>query len=114
MYERDERHCEAERQRMSGQADLAMGAKARHAENRFVEALWIARAQGANSLETRAVISLLRLEEEVGEPRGALDKLTTALGSIAKWCSTTDTLEATAMIGRHDALVTSRNESGFR
>ncbi|MBL0126495.1 MAG: AAA family ATPase [Flavobacteriales bacterium] len=98
MYERDERYWEAERQRMSGDAELAMGTDAKQAIIRFRDAKAIAKRQGATSLELRAAISLARLEKELGDGNGALKELADVLATMTEGQSTQEVLAARAII----------------
>ncbi|MFZ1694176.1 MAG: adenylate/guanylate cyclase domain-containing protein [Flavobacteriales bacterium] len=75
MYERDERYWEAERMRLSGEAELAMGTEDKQAILRYKDALAIALRQGARSLAIRAAISLVRLENTSRSSHGAREEL---------------------------------------
>ncbi|MBK8497786.1 MAG: hypothetical protein IPL52_02945 [Flavobacteriales bacterium] len=102
MHERDERYWEAERQRMSGEAELAMGTETDQAVIRFKDALSIAKRQGAKSLELRAAMSLARVERDSGASNGAYADLRNVLTSMNEGHGTPDLREATALLAKQD------------
>jgi class 3 adenylate cyclase/predicted ATPase/uncharacterized protein involved in tolerance to divalent cations len=97
MYERDERYWEAERQRLSGEAELAMGTETEQAVIRFKDAIAIAQRQGARSLELRAAMSLARVERDAGVENGGRTALRKVLNGFDEGSGTLDLREASAL-----------------
>ena len=98
MYEREERYWEAERCRLNGDAELAMGTDPDQAEIRYREAMEIARTQGARSLELRAAVSLAKLEKEQGQDNGARNALNGILQEMEDVSSAQEIQEVRSLV----------------
>jgi predicted ATPase len=96
-----ERLYEAELQRLSGELLLTQGCaehKWEEAEQRFVEALTIARRQQAKSWELRAAVSLARLWQRQGKHAEARQLLAEVYGWFTEGFDTADLQEARTLL----------------
>lgn len=94
-----ERYCETEIHRLRGELMLAQSADNQpEAERRFRQALDVARAQDAKSLELRAATSLARLWQRQGKADDARDLLAPVYGWFAEGFDTADLEEANELL----------------
>jgi class 3 adenylate cyclase/predicted ATPase len=100
MYERDERYWEAERQRLAGEAELAMGTESDQAVLRFKDALGIAQRQGGRSLALRAALSLVHVEMHEGLNNGAMAELNNVVNAFEEGEEMPELLEARSLMER--------------
>jgi predicted ATPase len=112
-------YWEAELHRLKGALTLRQGATKPHrerAEACFLQALEVARHQGARALELRAAVSLARLWAGQGKARAALALVSPIYASFTEGWDTLDLIEARrlrdALAGRADARAESI--AGFR
>ncbi|MEX3962232.1 adenylate/guanylate cyclase domain-containing protein [Paraburkholderia sp. EG286B] len=97
-----ERFYEAELHRLEG--TMLQGASSEEAQACFLEAIAVARAQGARSLALRAASSLARLWQRAGRADEARQVLSEVLDTFTEGFDTADLREAKALL---DALVSS-------
>jgi predicted ATPase len=90
----------AELLRVHGKALLRQGNRdGEGAERRFLEAIELARRQGARSLELRAAISLARLWAQQGNRAAACDELGKVCGCFVEGTNSVDLRSARALLG---------------
>ena len=104
-----ERVCEAELYRLKGALTLLQpGCEGEEAGRRdeaevcFLQAIAIARRQGARSLELRAVMDLSRLWRQQGKPGEARQMLAETYGWFTEGFDTADLQEAKALLDEFD------------
>jgi len=97
-----ERYYQAELHRMRGELHLARAVRDAQAlaegERCLVQALDVARAQGARSLELRAAMSLYRVWREQGRAEDARSVLAGVYGCFSEGFDTADLQEAAALL----------------
>jgi predicted ATPase len=97
--EQGARWYHAELLRLQGEALLRQEDRDRgQAERRFLEAIELARHQGARSLELRAVLSLARLWTQQGKRAAARDELESVYSCFAEGLDTGDLRSARALL----------------
>jgi predicted ATPase len=94
----EERYYEAEVYRLKGELLLEEGIKFEAAEQSFLQALDVARQQGAKSLELRVVMSLCRLWQKSGMRVEAHRMLTEIYNWFTEGFDTLDLREAKALL----------------
>ena len=94
----NERIWEAEIHRLRGELLLMEGADPQQAVAHFEQAISVARAQGAKSLELRASTSLGRLWQQLGRRAEAHEMLTSIYGWFVEGFDTPDLKDARALI----------------
>jgi len=94
----EERYYEAEVYRLKGECLLENGARFDVAEESFLQALDVARQQGAKSLELRAVLSLSRLWRHSGRQAQAHRMLADLYRWFTEGLSTPDLREAKILL----------------
>jgi class 3 adenylate cyclase/predicted ATPase len=98
MHTSEERYYEAEVYRLRGELLLEEGKKFKAAEESFLQALAVARQQGAKSLELRAVMSLCRLWQKRDMRAQAHQMLTEIYRWFTEGFNTLDLQEAKALL----------------
>jgi predicted ATPase len=94
------RWCEAELRRLEGEALLALSPeRSGEAEACYLQALAVARGQGARHWELRAATSLARLWRDQGRDVQARDLLTPVYGWFTEGFDTADLQDAKALLG---------------
>jgi predicted ATPase len=93
----EERYYEAEVYRLRGELLLEEGERFEVAEESFLQALYVARQQGAKSLELRAVVSLCRLWQQRDRRLEAHQMLTDLYSWFTEGFDTLDLREAKAL-----------------
>ena len=96
--ETDERYWEAERQRLSGELLLLQGHAPEQAEHYFMQALAKALDQSARSLELRAAISSVRLDQKLRRKSEASEILATVLAGFTEGQDSQNVQEAKALL----------------
>jgi class 3 adenylate cyclase/predicted ATPase len=98
MHTSEDRYYEAEVYRLRGELLLEEGKRFEAAEESFLQALDVARRQGAKSLELRAVMSLCRLWQKRRKPGEAHRMLTEIYSWFTEGFNTPDLQEAKALL----------------
>jgi predicted ATPase len=98
VKETGERYVEAEFHRLQGNLFLAQGGHGGAVELCYSQALEVAQAQGAHSLELRATIGLARLWRDQGKRDEARDLLAPVYGWFTEGFDTRDLKEARALL----------------